>query len=106
IFDRFNGVPTLGIARSGAESHLFWRALFYLDDFSLWLYVPLTGEDEEHVDADDDSDLMDGIAFSSKKPRYSTVGVAYQNRLIFEREWRLPPDLSLEEVSAALVDFA
>lgn len=106
IFDRYNGVPTLGVARSGHEVYLFWRAVFYLDDSSLWLYVPLTAADREHVDADDDSDLMDGLVFRSPVVRYVTVGVAHMNRLVFEREWCLPAGLSPERVCRSLLDFA
>ncbi|MEU8171229.1 hypothetical protein AB0B97_32480, partial [Micromonospora sp. NPDC049004] len=42
IFDRYNGVPTLGVFRTGGQAHLFWRVLGYIGDISLWLYVPLS----------------------------------------------------------------
>jgi hypothetical protein len=105
IFDRFNGVPTLGIARSTRETYLFWRAAFYLDDISLWLYVPLTVEDQRLVD-ENDFEPLSGIVFGAHAARYTTVGVADRNRLVFEREWWLPAGLTPEQVCAALVDFS
>jgi hypothetical protein len=37
--------------------------------------------------------------------RYATIGVADQNRLIFEREWRIPAHLGQEDVLPHFVDF-
>jgi hypothetical protein len=52
VLDRFNGVPTLGTFGRSGEKILFWRALGYVppEGFSVWLYVPLDAEDEQHLE--------------------------------------------------------
>ena len=106
IFDRFNGVPTLGVVRSGSESDIFWRAAFYLSDISLWLYVPLTEEDLRVLfDDDEDQSLLDGRVFNGTEARYATAAVAFKNRVVFEREWRIEPGQSGEEINSALTEF-
>ncbi|WFE57856.1 hypothetical protein [Micromonospora sp. WMMD712] len=105
IIDRYNGVPTLGVVEAGGEPCLFWRVLSDDDHVSVWLYVPLTREDEEHLDADDDSDVLESIVIASPGPRYTTMGVAYDNRLIFEREWQLSANLTADEAALACLEF-
>ncbi|MET8279723.1 Hsp20/alpha crystallin family protein [Micromonospora sp. NPDC005174] len=105
IIDRYNGVPTLGVARAQGETCLFWRILSDDEHVSVWLYVPLTNPDEEHLNADDDSDYLDTIVVKSSRPRYTTMGVAYDNRLVFEREWQLPADLSADDAALACLEF-
>jgi len=105
IFDRFNGVPTLGVVRAEGTACLFWRVLSDDEHVSAWMYVPLTAADEEHLRADDDSDFLDGIVFESKEARYVTAGLAYDNRLIFEREWLLLGGLAPDDVAGTYVDF-
>jgi len=105
IFDRYNGVPTLGVFRSAGESHMFWRAVGYTGDISLWLYVPLRPEDEHNIEDDEGPGLLDGIVFRSPRPRFATVGVANLNRLVFEREWNVPANLRQAEVLRPLIEF-
>jgi len=50
VLDRFNGVPTFGLFSAGGERQLFWRMTGYVPrSVSVWLYVPLTPEDENHL---------------------------------------------------------
>lgn len=109
ILDRFNGVPTFGLFTAGGERQLFWRLTGYVTDaVSVWLYVPLTAADENRLACADPPDLLDGLVFRSPVPRYVTVGVAHDYRLIFEREWQLPEDADpqslLREVLMFLVE--
>jgi hypothetical protein len=95
ILDRFNGVPTFGIVHGSTGSHLFWRSFGYVTDHvSLWLYVPLTPQDEQSLSSCDGEDALVGLVNGSPVNRYVTVGAAWDNRLIFEREWLLPAGLS------------
>jgi hypothetical protein len=105
IFDRFNGVPTLGVINVGREAHLFWRSLFYIEDVSVWLYVPLRSRDLRRLEHDTDADPLTGIVVRSAEDRFTAVAVAFNNRLIFEREWKLSKGLSAESVLKELVDF-
>jgi hypothetical protein len=91
MHDRHNGVPTLGVFRIGTDHHLFWRVSGYIGDFSLWLYVPLTPD--EVPSADEDPSILEGIVYGLETPRYATIGLAEFNRIIFEREWQIPPAL-------------
>ncbi|MEU3453090.1 hypothetical protein ABZ671_05745 [Micromonospora sp. NPDC006766] len=104
IFDRYNGVPTLGVFRTGSVAHLFWRVLGYTGDISLWLYVPLSDGDEQALDDDEGPGLLDGIVYHSPRQRYVTVGVADFNRLIFEREWSIPAEAKRGEILHSLVE--
>lgn len=106
IFDRYNGVPTLGVFRSAGETHMFWRVVGYTGDISLWLYVPLSPGDERNMQDDEGPGLLDGIVFRSPQPRFATVGVANLNRLVFEREWSVPAGLDQAGVLRPLLDFA
>lgn len=51
---------------------------------------------------------MPRIVFRPPAPRYATVGVAKDYRLVFEREWRLPQDTDpqrlLSDVPGFLLD--
>ncbi|MFD6757306.1 hypothetical protein [Micromonospora gifhornensis] len=106
IFDRYNGVPTLGTISTTRHSHLYWRVLGYTDDFSLWLYVPLTDEDQAKLEQDEGVGILDGIVFRSAQPRYVTVGVAHSHRLIFEREWIMPENLQQDQIIQPVALFA
>jgi hypothetical protein len=105
IFDRYNGVPTLGTVRAAGTSHLFWRAIGYTADVSLWLYVPLTTSDCDQIDDDEGPGIVDGIVFRSPTQRFIAVGVAVEHRLVFEREWRLPAGLQQSEILTPLLEF-
>lgn len=105
IFDRHNGVPTLGIIRTRDHSHLFWRALGYTGDISLWLYVPLGSDDLARVDDEDGPGLIDGIVHDSPTERFVAVGVADYHRLVFEREWKIPAHTAQMDVIRPLIDF-
>ena len=103
--DRFNGVPTLGVfGRPGARV-LFWRALGYVQELSIWLYVPLSDADEQRLAFADSSDLLTGLVFESDAARTVTVGVAQDNRLVWEYSWILPAGLSSGELVSQLVGF-
>jgi hypothetical protein len=85
VLDRHNGVPTLGFFTAGGQRQLFWQALGYVTDaFSVWIYVPVSPA------APVDPRLPEGLILGSPTDRIATVGVAYHNRLIFEREWSIP----------------
>jgi hypothetical protein len=106
IFDRYNGVPTLGVVRTTkGDAHLFWRVIGYTGDISLWLYVPLSPGDELALEGDEGPSLLDGIVFGSPLARFVTVGVSDLHRLVFEREWNIPPNSGREDIVGKLVDF-
>ncbi|MBO4161740.1 hypothetical protein [Micromonospora antibiotica] len=105
IFDRHNGVPTLGIFRTNGQNHLFWRVIGYTGDISLWLYVPLSPEEDVIVEEDEGPGILDGIIFRCKEPRYVAVGVADYHRIVFEREWNIPPGLSNTDLLQPLLEF-
>jgi hypothetical protein len=106
VFDRFNGVPTLGLFSAGGKVNLFWRALGYVPRrMSIWIYLPLTEADEHHVSCADPSDLLTGLALHSPTERYATVGIALEYRLVFEREWHLPADAGPDRLIDAMLDF-
>jgi hypothetical protein len=106
ILDRFNGVPTFGIFSTGGERQLFWRVTGYVPrSTSIWLYVPLTPADENRLAHTEPADLLSGLAFQSDEPRYVTVGVAADYRLVFEREWRLPENTDPRTLLADVLGF-
>jgi hypothetical protein len=109
VLDRFNGVPTFGLFTAGGERQLFWRVTGYVPrSYSIWLYVPLTADDETRLAHAEPSDLLGGLVFRSSAPRYATVGVARDYRLVFEREWQVPQDIDsrrlLDDVLGFLLD--
>ncbi|MDT5023914.1 MAG: hypothetical protein QOE61_340 [Micromonosporaceae bacterium] len=106
IFDRFNGVPTLGLVRVGDQSHLFWRAAFHTLPISVWLYLPVTDEERVRLQEADDVDLLDGLIFNAPCARYAAVSVADGNRIVFEREWSLPVHRGPEATLVDVIDFA
>jgi hypothetical protein len=106
ILDRFNGVPTFGIVRGSAGSHLFWRAVGYVPDHaSFWLYVPLGAVDEVRLRESQDEDFLNGIVHQSPVERYVTLAVAWDNRILFEREWLMPAGLNDLEFKRASLRF-
>jgi hypothetical protein len=106
VLDRFNGVPTLGLFSAAGERELFWRALGYVPrSMSIWIYLPLTTEDEERLSRADVSDLLTGLVFQSQTARYVTVGIAKGYRLVFEREWHLPVDATPGQLVNDLLEF-
>lgn len=106
VFDRFNGVPTLGLFSVGGKRNLFWRALGYVPRrVSIWIYLPLTEADERHLSSTDPSDLLAGLTFHSLTERYATVGIALEYRLVFEREWHLPADASPDRLIDEMLEF-
>lgn len=106
VLDRFNGVPTFGLFSAGGERQLFWRVTGYVPrSISIWLYVPLTAADENHLAHAGPSDLLGGLVFRSQIPRYATVGVAKDYRLVFEREWRVPQDTDARHLLDNVLDF-
>lgn len=91
ILDRFNGVPTLGLFTAHGERQLFWRMTGYVPQaHSIWLYISLSAADEERLAHVNPSDLLDHLVFGTDVPRYATVGIAKDYRLMFEREWQVP----------------
>jgi hypothetical protein len=106
VFDRFNGVPTLGLFSAGGKRNLFWRALGYVPRrMSIWIYLPLTEADERHLSCSDSSDPLTRLAFHSPAERYATVGIALEYRLVFEREWRIPVDAGADQLIAEMLEF-
>jgi hypothetical protein len=106
IFDRFNGVPTLGLFSVGRTRNLFWRALGYVPRrMSIWIYLPLTEADEHHLSCADAADPLAGLMFNSPAERYATVGIALEYRLVFEREWHLPADADADRLIDEMLEF-
>lgn len=105
VLDRFNGVPTLGVFGALGNRVLFWRVLGYVprDGISAWLYVPLDEADEQHLADADSSSLMQGLVFQSSEPRAVTIGIAFDYRLSLEYPWRLPANLSSEDLPRELL---
>jgi hypothetical protein len=106
VLDRFNGVPTFGLFSAGGERQLFWRVSGYVPrSLSIWLHVPLTDADESRLADAEPSDLLNGIVFRSREPRYVTVGIARDYRLVFEREWHLPQDTDPQKLPVEVLGF-
>jgi len=106
VLDRFNGVPTFGVFTAGGERQLFWRVTGYVPrSMSIWLYVPLTSADENRLAQAEPSDLLGGLIFRAPEPRYVTVGIARDYRLIFEREWRLPENSEQRTLLTDVLEF-
>lgn len=106
VLDRFNGVPTFGVFTAGGERQLFWRVAGYVPrSMSIWLYVPLTAADEHRLAHAEPSGLLGGLVFRSPDPRYVTVGMASDYRLIFEREWRLPENTDQGTLLTDVLEF-
>jgi hypothetical protein len=107
VLDRFNGVPTLGtFGRSGSKI-LFWRALGYVppSGFSIWLYVPLSAEDEQHLEEAAPAELLDGLILESSQWRHVTVGLAKDYRLFVEFDWNLPVKAGSDELTREMLVF-
>jgi len=106
ILDRFNGVPTLGVLQAPEGDHLYWRVFGYVPALiSVWIYAPIDGRDATHLDECGTTELLDGLIFNAPRERYVTVGVAEGNRLVFEREWLLPANLSQPSFTTELTRF-
>lgn len=106
VLDRFNGVPTLGVFAAGGERELFWRAHGYVPRrMSIWIYLPLSAADAESLASADAPDLLTGLIFRSPVPRYGTVGIAMDYRLVFEREWQLPVGVDPSQLITEMLVF-
>jgi hypothetical protein len=106
VLDRFNGVPTFGLFSAGGERQLFWRITGYVPrSYSIWLYVPLTAADENRLAHSEPSDLLGSLVFRSQAPRYVTIGIAKDYRLVFEREWHAPENSDPHRLLAEVLDF-
>lgn len=106
VLDRFNGVPTFGVLTAGGERQLFWRVTGYVPrSMSIWLYLPLTAADEYRLAHAEPTDLLSGLVFRSPESRYVTVGIAWDYRLIFEREWRLPENSDPRTLLTDVLEF-
>jgi hypothetical protein len=105
IYDRHNGVPTLGVFSVGKDAHLFWRVVGYAGDISFWLYVPLAPAELQVLEEDEGPSLLDGIVYKLPAPRYATIGIADKNRLIFEREWQIPARMEQDHTLGAFLGF-
>jgi hypothetical protein len=103
----FGAVPrAIKPRRPRSHPGLLWRVSGYVPrSTSIWLYVPVTTADEKHLALVEPSDLLQGLVFRSREPRYVTVGVARDYRLVFEREWRLPENTDQQTLPVDVVDF-
>jgi hypothetical protein len=107
-FDRFNGVPTLGVFGNPGDRTLFWRAWGYVPkhDMSIWLYVPLTEPEERRLESAEPTELLQGLIFDCPAARRITVGLANDYRLTFEFEWVMPARVSsASELMPRLADL-
>jgi hypothetical protein len=107
VLDRFNGVPTLGTFGRPGERILFWRALGYVppEGFSVWLYVPLSAEDEQHLAEAEPAELLHGLVFESSSWRPATVGLARDYRLFVEFDWNLPVGTPSDRLVREMLTF-
>jgi hypothetical protein len=104
IYDRWNGVPTLGVVRKGSEHVLFWQAAG-ADGVGIWVYVNLDAADLARLD-DDEQGPLDGIVMGLQQPRFATIGVSNGDlRLWFEREWQIPTGLTVDNSYHAIVEY-
>jgi hypothetical protein len=104
LFDRFNGVPTLGVLAVSSKSYLFWRVMDH-DIASVWLYVPLTNRERNTLLKNGD-EALNGVLFNRRKEHYATVGLAYENRLFFEREFLMNPGMDSDAAYGAIIDHS
>lgn len=107
VLDRFNGVPTLGTFGKSGDKILFWRALGYVPPggFSIWIYVPLSTADEQHLEDAEPAELLRGLIFESSEWRHVTVGMAKDYRLFVEFDWNLPVKTSAEDLVREMLLF-
>jgi hypothetical protein len=107
VLDRFNGVPTLGTFGRPGSKILFWRVLGYVppSGLSVWLYVPLSEEDERHLEEAEPSELLHGLVFQSAQWRQVTVGMAKDYRLFVEFDWNLPVQAPSEDLVREMLGF-
>jgi hypothetical protein len=107
VLDRFNGVPTLGVFGKPGDKILFWRVLGYVPPggFSVWLYVPLSPADEQHLACAEPSELLHGLVFESSEWRHVKVGMAKDYRLFVEFDWTLPLKASSKDLVGDMVKF-
>jgi hypothetical protein len=107
VLDRFNGVPTLGTFGKPGRKTLFWRAFGYVPPggLSIWVYVPLSLEDEQHLEDAEPTELLQGLIFESPGWRQVTVGVAKDYRLFDEFDWNLPINASADDLVREMVQF-
>ena len=105
VLDRFNGVPTLGSFGPPGNKILFWRITGYVPQagLSIWLYVPLSADDESRLASADPSELLNGLIFQSPAPRAATVALADDYRLVLEADWILPAGASSEAIMRELL---
>jgi hypothetical protein len=69
VLDRFHGVPTFGLFSASGERQLFWRVTGYVPrSCSIWLYIPLTADEENRLSHAEPSDLLGGLVFRSSAP--------------------------------------
>ena len=107
VLDRFNGVPTLGTFGKPGNKILFWRALGYVppSGLSIWVYVPLSSEDERHLEDAEPTGLLQGLIFESSDWRHVTVGIAKNYRLFVEFDWNLPVKASAKDLVREMLQF-
>lgn len=105
IYDRHNGVPTLGVVTNADGATLFWQCTD-LGEASVWVYLRLDEADRRILDEDEDGTL-EGLILGLDVERFATLGIAGpNNRLLFEREWHVPPGLTPENAFDAIIRFA
>lgn len=103
MLDRFNGVPTLAVITTPTEGeHLVWRVIA-VGESSAWLYVALTPKLRRRLEKH--APDLNEVLFRLRNESYATVGIAHGNRLVFEREFHLPPGLTEDETADAVVEF-
>lgn len=107
VLDRFNGVPTLGTFGKPGGKFLFWRVIGYVPPhgLSVWVYVPLTPADEQHLKDADPADLLHGLIFESAQARHVPVGMAKDYRLFVAFDWDLPVGASADDLVHEMLVF-
>lgn len=101
VYDRFNGVPTIGFFTAAGQRIFFWQAFGHVTDgISAWVYVPAppTGELDENA-------LPYGLVFGSPVARAAVVAVAVSNRLVFWQNWTIEAGLDTPALLHAMAHY-
>ena len=57
----FNGRPSAGLVATESGALLFWQLFGHGTDIGLWLYLPLTDAEAEHLVDHPDEPMLDGL---------------------------------------------
>jgi hypothetical protein len=98
VFDRHNGVPTLGMFDQEECVVFFWKVQGYTGKDSLWLYTALTQSEARQVAESVGENPLDGVIVRAAVDRDAVVGVAFEHRLMWEYRVRIPAGSAVDEI--------